>query len=386
LFVVLVWTVSSVPIKQGFPTLQKCKQQDLSVGNVTLHMRQPMLVNTSTWMACPGAGNTKVMIKCEDIGNRLEAVVTPGATCYPEPPKKGGPPGKDLLIGVETAPSHGKARAAILESWAAFINPRHARYNANLASKMDIKFFIGELGPNNVEHSASIAAEPNIVRLEGFIESYGNLSAKTLGIIKWAHDNNYKHLLKVDDDVFLQLDYLSYWMDDFKIELGVTYAGEFVAEGAVVSNPKSKWYMADQYPHPTFPPYAFGSTYFLGHDLVEYLGSRSKSLPLFRVEDAGVALWLQGFQPGVKQEQLENMYFQADCWNSYAIFTTPVNAGEMSILQQNKDRGSLCGPDSNTTVLEECVVRRCRCYPIPEEQPCDQALADEEYRDLIPRL
>jgi len=145
--------------------------------------------------------------------------------------------------------------------------------------------------------------------------------------------------------------------------------------------------MADQYPKLVFPPYAFGSTYFLGEYLVQYLASKSATLPLYRVEDAGVAIWIQGYNNSkIEQETMDNMFFQANCWNDFAIFVTPVNAAEMEILNENKKAGALCGDSVNPYVLQECVTRRCRCYPIPEGHACDEEIANDEYKDLIPRL
>jgi len=289
-----------------------------------------------------------------------------------------------LLIGVMTAPKHVEARQAIRATWAKFLDPSSHDHNENLAKAMDIKFFVGETSNQSLE--ATLNEEKGVVRLSGFVESYANLSAKTLGIISWAHDHGYSHVMKVDDDVFLQLDLLMDWMR-MTDNLDNTYAGEFIYDAEVVSTPSSKWYMSDQYNKPRFPPYAFGSCYFVGRAAVRHIAEHRQSLKLYRVEDAGLALWMQDTGLLALPATLENMYFQAECWDAFAIFVTPINAQEMRTLQTNKEQsGNICG-FNNQFVPEECIVRRCRCYPTLEgTQNCDTDFAIKPYEDLIPRL
>jgi len=237
-----------------------------------------------------------------------------------------------------------------------------------------------------VDVEQRLAVEPNVIRLSGFQESYSNLSAKTLGIIGWAADQGYSHLMKVDDDVYLQLELIDSFLSSTPA-LDVTYGGEFCSGASPISNPQSKWYMSDQYPRQSFPDYAFGSAYFIGKKIIDFVASRRDSLKLYRVEDAGLAIWLEeGAKFGVERVPMENMYFQAECWDAYAIFVTPINAREMYTLQTNKDiEGNICGTAYNF-VPQECAERRCRCYPLPETGACETEMANEEYRDLIPRL
>jgi len=290
-----------------------------------------------------------------------------------------------LLIGVETAPAHFDARQAIRQTWAKYLDTTNPSVNRRWIEEMDLRFFVGEISGKPSETESRLAVEPWLVRLDGFVESYGNLSAKTLGIISWASDMGYSHLMKVDDDVFLQLDLIDSFLKSTP-GLDATYAGEFANGAAPVSNPASKWYMSDQYTQAVFPDYAFGSAYFIGRRIIDYVGQHRRSLKLYRVEDAGLAIWLESSGLRVERVPMENMYFQAECWDAYAVFVTPINAKEMYVLQNNKEmQGNLCGATYAFVPLE-CLERRCRCYPLPDTGACESDMANEAYRDLIPRL
>jgi len=233
-----------------------------------------------------------------------------------------------------------------------------------------------------------LAEEPLVVRLGGFWDSYENLSFKTLGIMTWAYDNAFEHVLKVDDDVFLQLGSLRDWVEAMQGRLQSTYAGQFHYDTPVQSDPSSKWYMADQYSEKTFPPYAFGSCYFVGSQLLQAIVEQRGSLMCYRVEDAGLALWLNYLFPrgSYNIETLHNMMYQTECNNDLAIFTCPVNANEMRELQSNRDGfGSLCGTPNDLFMPEECRVRRCLCKPLTDDD-CGATEATKPYEDFIPRM
>jgi len=286
---------------------------------------------------------------------------------------------REMLIAVETAPAHEKARKAIRETW------MQDAMTSNITTR--VRFFIGKVADSKVE--AMIAAEADqhkdIIRLN-VLEKYENLGQKTLEILGWSADNSFGDVVKVDDDTLLNIHALNnFLMENQPSEW--LYAGVIKDDGLVIDDPTSKWYMRDQYPFDTFPQYAFGPCYFVGAAAVRHIADRRRSLPLYRVEDAGVSLWLQG-QPLRIQKMPANLYLAA-CTDSptLPVFVSPVNEHEMSKLFANIRSGDVCGDRARDPyVLEECQSHRCRCWPPPEDGCGGENFSAEQYADVIPRL
>jgi hypothetical protein len=109
-------------------------------------------------------------------------------------------------------------------------------------------------------------------------------------------------------------------------------------------------------------------------------------LPLYRVEDAGVAIWTKSLRPNFSE--MPSFLYIADCADGEkdAVFISPVSAHEMSAVMENVKSGSACGPDlEHPFVLDECKNFRCRCWP-PTTESCYTEFANDKYEDVIVRL
>jgi len=279
-----------------------------------------------------------------------------------------------VLIAVVTAPSHFSARDAIRTTWG-------ARVVSGSNPNFDIRFFIGKQPDPQIE--AHINAEANIIRLDGVVEAYQNLSRKVLGIVHWAKNNNYNKILKVDDDTYVRVDMLEKFLATLPTTKDV-YGGHFQDHGVVIDNPNSKWYMRDQYPEEIYPSYAFGPCYFLGNDMVDFIAGGSSTLFPYRVEDAGIAIWTKSLT--LTRVAFPGYLYHANCQDAPpdSLFIAPVNSQEMKLVYQNCRAGKLCGKYGEF-MLDECVFNRCRCWP-PSEDSCYSDFANQGYEDVIPRL
>eukprot|EP00300_Choanocystis_sp_HF-7_P041776 c8566_g1_i1.p1 GENE.c8566_g1_i1~~c8566_g1_i1.p1 ORF type:complete len:425 (-),score=63.38 c8566_g1_i1:80-1243(-) len=357
-----------------------------------------------------------------------------------------------VLIAVCSSPDHFRARQAIRDAWIAAqdaniparpspsplydphrcaIDPDAPNCPSNLGVilgdfEVGVRFFIGrvraspardkleqllaqeaiasrrrEVGLVGTGQRLSLrdAGNSDIVRLPELEESYSNLSNKTFMMISWAFENSFDHVMKIDDDTFLHFPRLVSMLAKLP-SVDDAYAGVIHRNFPVISNSKSKWYMSDQYSESIFPPYAAGPAYFLGRNLVQAIHN-SKPLVTYRVEDAGVGIWLQSVPHTIVETPA--LLYASECSNDPSIlFVNPVTADEIVVLTENSfssnsAQGRLCG--SNKFVPLECAKHPCLCQPSPIEcqsphnspgKKPDRLLSwadfmNEEYYDAISR-
>lgn len=122
------------------------------------------------------------------------------------------------------------------------------------------------------------------------VESYLNLTVKTLRMLKWTQDNcrEAKFLIKLDDDVHVNVRKLLKFLQDVpEDEAGNLIAGYKYERVRIDTNPLSKWYIpAFLWPQMELPYFAAGFFYILGVDAVPKLYNASlRTAHLFHLED-----------------------------------------------------------------------------------------------------
>jgi len=267
--------------------------------------------------------------------------------------------GSKILIAVVTAPDHFRAREAILNSYG---TAAHREQN-----DFDLHFFVADLSGDKAHLNEQINSEPFIIRLTGFTDSYDNLSKKTLGVFNWAHDNGYTSVFKVDDDTFIRPNYLRQFISG--TDMSHSIAGTVITGARQIENPKSKWYMRDQYPDEYIPPYISGGAVLLGSDGLSYLSGQRGSLKFYRVEDQGTGIWLKD-----QNFNFINMAigFYPPQVSATSVAITPVNYVEMVELSKG---------DGTHVQLQVCR-ETCLCA---RTDGCWNSFGSNEYRDIIPR-
>eukprot|EP00299_Pterocystis_sp_00344_P012298 c587_g1_i1.p1 GENE.c587_g1_i1~~c587_g1_i1.p1 ORF type:complete len:315 (-),score=70.43 c587_g1_i1:67-969(-) len=280
-----------------------------------------------------------------------------------------------VLIAVVTAPQHEDVRHAIRNTW--------GNLTAKQQKRVDVRFFVGELPPtlNNADKIEANLNRSDVIRLEGFIEHYNNLTAKAKGIFSWAASQNYSALMKVDDDSFVRVDVMLAFIDSHNESLSNIYAGHInrpeYGECVVHKNPTSKWYMYDQYPFDTFPEFADGPGFLLGSRALKFLSQNSKNLVDYRCDDAAVGIWTA--ELGLEKIEMPLSIYDFGC-SSQHVLTNPVSAGEMFTLSNFPQ---ICESGYN---IEVCLDQPCLCKGHPDRARCWQDIIDQPYRDIIPRL
>ncbi|TRY62378.1 hypothetical protein DNTS_006568, partial [Danionella cerebrum] len=129
-----------------------------------------------------------------------------------------------------------------------------------------------------------------------FIDSYFNLTIKTMVIMDWLATRcpqaNYS--MKVDSDMFINVNNLITLLlrPDTPRENYIT--GNMQWERPVVRDIDSKWYVSEElYPESTYPPYPVGMGYVFSNDLPAKLVEVSKVTKPFNIEDAYIGACLK---------------------------------------------------------------------------------------------
>jgi hypothetical protein len=171
-----------------------------------------------------------------------------------------------VLIVVTSAKGNFQQRQTIRNSWGSV--------KSSPGTPLVIRFFIGRDPGGLAQLNSAVSREAreygDIIQ-QDFVDSYRNLTLKSLGVLRWAslHCPRAAHLLKVDDDTFVV---------PTRVIAYVTRKGMSDVLGGskrifctlrsrailVKRNQRSKWYTSkEQWPNRTFPPFCHGFGYML---------------------------------------------------------------------------------------------------------------------------
>lgn len=158
----------------------------------------------------------------------------------------------NLLILVTSAPTHREQRLSIRQSWGHY----------GIRRDISIGFMLGRTQDQRIEDqlSAENYMYSDLIR-GNFIDSYKNLTLKTISLLEWTATNcpNVTYLLKTDDDMFINVPKLLQF-----IETHLSYKrsifGRLAKKWKPIRNKKSKYYVSpEQYFPPVFPPFTTAS-------------------------------------------------------------------------------------------------------------------------------
>ncbi|XP_051919937.1 beta-1,3-galactosyltransferase 2-like isoform X2 [Hippocampus zosterae] len=133
-----------------------------------------------------------------------------------------------------------------------------------------------------------------------FLDSYNNLTIKTMVMLEWLTSYCYgaSYAMKIDSDIYLNVPNLISMLLNAPTK---NYMTGHVARGAnVLRNPTAKWYVpVDIYPKAQYPRYALGLGYILSLDLPKKLLAASRFVKAIYIEDVylGMCMAYLGIPP-----------------------------------------------------------------------------------------
>ena len=195
-----------------------------------------------------------------------------------------------LMIALVTvSPVNFRHRNVIRSTWATSHNQLNKHFR--------VVFIIGQSLKRKVNDAIHLESKQNgdIVQFD-FIDSYYNLTTKTIMGFRWAstYCSNAKYTLKVDDDVVVNIDNLLAYLN--RVVLDKNYQTNkmmcrFASRQSPIRNKKSKYYLSEkEYPNKTFDPFCLGPAYIFTMDLSAKFSHLASFTPKIKLEDVYVGV------------------------------------------------------------------------------------------------
>lgn len=237
--------------------------------------------------------NEKLQTRVEKIINETKDVSVPSNECSARAiyeaghmvpiPEKCPNFGKemDLVIIIMSAPTHLEARMAIRQTWGHF----------GQRSDISILFMLGATMDSKVETILRKEQKTyNDVIRGKFLDSYSNLTLKTISTLEWVDNycSKVKFLLKTDDDMFINVPRLQAFTIKHARDKNVIF-GRLAKKWKPIRNKKSKYFVSQaQFKHAVFPDFTTGPAYLLSSDIVHKLYDAALDQTYLKLEDVFV--------------------------------------------------------------------------------------------------
>ncbi|XP_071853050.1 beta-1,3-galactosyltransferase 5-like [Apostichopus japonicus] len=127
---------------------------------------------------------------------------------------------------------------------------------------------------------------------EDFVDSYRNLTLKTIMGIKWAsiYCPEASWVVKADDDVYINFGHMIAYLE-FIGNAKKVIIGNIVNGSLPIRRPKSKWYVSrEEYPSDKYPNYVNGPCYVISGCLTPWLYRESLTVPFLSMEDVFIGV------------------------------------------------------------------------------------------------
>ncbi|KAK0066806.1 beta-1 3-galactosyltransferase 1 [Biomphalaria pfeifferi] len=197
-----------------------------------------------------------------------------------------------LVICVEISRTSNMTRQTIRQTWGSYANVS--------SNNSTLIFFLGSEHPSTngsqsvqqfIDKEAELYGD---ILQEDYVDDYKNLSLKSVSILKWVSlkcpESHF--LLKVDDDMYVNVPVLVQTLDDLSKSKGKEYpfiVGYAVQGTGPIRNPNSKWYASiSEYKGNSYPRYASGVSYAMTTSAAKLLYNASLQVPVFWLEDVYV--------------------------------------------------------------------------------------------------
>ncbi|XP_055614743.1 N-acetyllactosaminide beta-1,3-N-acetylglucosaminyltransferase 4-like [Uranotaenia lowii] len=183
-----------------------------------------------------------------------------------------------LLMLITSSPDHNEQRLSIRRSWGSYSDRRNVSIRFVLGRSLN-QSIENEIMTENLQYG-------DLVR-GNFIDSYWNLTLKTITMLDWTSSNcpEVKFILKTDDDMFINVPRLLAFVESHASSKRTIF-GRLVVKWKPARNKGSKHYITlEQYFPPIFPPFTTGPAYLMTSDVVADLYKTALAQTYNQLED-----------------------------------------------------------------------------------------------------
>lgn len=213
----------------------------------------------------------------------------------------------ELFIGVFSTGNNFDRRMAVRRSW--------MQYEAVRSGNVTVRFFVGQHANKQVNKEIwREAVTYGDIQLMPFVDYYNLITIKTIAICVFGTEIlRSKYIMKTDDDTFVRVDEVLSVLNKRQEKKGLLY-GSLEFDSWPHRDPNDKWFISpEEWPHPSYPPWAHGPGYIISRDLASYVvqGHKDRSLKLFKLEDVSMGIWIEEY----KKQNHEVNYVHDDNFN-----------------------------------------------------------------------
>lgn len=200
-----------------------------------------------------------------------------------------------LILLISTNHKEFDARQAIRETW----GDENTFSNVHILTLFLLGYSTEPVLNQMVEQESQIFHD---ILVEDFVDSYHNLTLKTLMGMRWVSlfCPNAQYVMKTDSDIFVNMDNLVFNLLRPNAKPRRRFFTGHVINGGPIRDVHSKWFMPRElYPDSRYPPFCSGTGYVYSGDMAELLYKTSLHTRLLHLEDVYVGLCLRklGIQP-----------------------------------------------------------------------------------------
>ncbi|XP_043835048.1 beta-1,3-galactosyltransferase 2-like [Dromiciops gliroides] len=214
-----------------------------------------------------------------------------------------------LLMLVMTQPQESEAREAIRTTWG----------DEAIVPNVTIRrlFVLGLSPPHLHRHLQYLLeredAENQDLLQVGFLDTYSNLTLKTLMGLEWVsrHCQTAQYVLKVDGDVFLNPSFLVHQVLQPEGPPRPAFITGYIYKKRMpVRKPNYKWYMPREvFPGIIYPPYCGGAGYVMSGCLALKILAVAQKIKAIYLEDVFVGLCLKHLRVKPTPSSLDSFQF-----------------------------------------------------------------------------
>ncbi|XP_076975048.1 beta-1,3-galactosyltransferase 5-like isoform X2 [Tamandua tetradactyla] len=229
----------------------------------------------------------------KEIGNFLQV---PEIDCKHNPPF--------LVLLVTSSHKQVVARMAIRTTWG----------RERVVKGRRIKtFFL--LGATPTEEETRVVAQEgqqhrDIIQKD-FVDTYVNLTLKTMMGIEWVHHfcPEASFVMKTDSDMFINI----YYLTELLLKKNRTtrfFTGFLKMNEFPIRKKVNKWFVSKYvYPWDKYPPFCSGTGYVFSSDVASQVYNVSESVPFIKLEDVFVGLCLEKLNIKLEELHSEQTFF-----------------------------------------------------------------------------